>query len=158
MSTFYFFFLKGNFLIWLKILDKTQYWNWWTPIIQSCRGLEPANSRLWGKGVSITQARMDQFIYNLGLELWLYRHYMDPPEVCIEMETWDICQCVRRAWCSQPGVSRTANQRPSGEKGLWTAWRESFWPDTWQSEEMRGRKGRRKGRRAVWSIVGVTNL
>ena len=36
-----------------------------------CRGLEPANSILW----SITLARMNQFLYNLGLDLWLYRRY-----------------------------------------------------------------------------------
>ena len=34
-----------------------------------CRGLKPATFKLWGKGVSITLARMDQFIYNLGLAL-----------------------------------------------------------------------------------------
>ena len=34
-----------------------------------CRGLKPAIFRLRGKGVSITLARMDQFIYNLGVVL-----------------------------------------------------------------------------------------
>ena len=34
-----------------------------------CRGLKPAIFRLRGKGVSITLARMDQFIYNLGVDL-----------------------------------------------------------------------------------------
>ena len=34
-----------------------------------CRGLEPAIFRLRGKGVSITLARMNQFIYNLGVVL-----------------------------------------------------------------------------------------
>ena len=37
--------------------------------VTNCRGLEPAITRLWGKGVSITLARMDQFNYNLGLDL-----------------------------------------------------------------------------------------
>ena len=38
--------------------------------IDNCRlSIEPAITRLWGKGVSITLARMDQFIYNLGLDL-----------------------------------------------------------------------------------------
>ena len=37
--------------------------------VTNCRGLEPVITRLWGKGVSITLARMDQFIYNLGLDL-----------------------------------------------------------------------------------------
>ena len=37
--------------------------------VTSCRGLEPAITRLWGKGVSITLARMDQLTYNLDLDL-----------------------------------------------------------------------------------------
>ena len=41
----------------------------YTVYIYKCRGLEPAIFRLRGKGVSITLARMDQFIYNLGLVL-----------------------------------------------------------------------------------------
>ena len=46
-----------------------------------CRGLEPVIFRLRGKGIFITLARMDQFMYNLGLDLLLYRRYMAPPEV-----------------------------------------------------------------------------
>ena len=46
-----------------------------------CRGLEPVIFRLRGKGIFITLARMDQFIYNLGLDLLLYKRYMAPPEV-----------------------------------------------------------------------------
>ena len=41
----------------------------YTVYIYKCRGLEPAIFRLRGKGVSITLARMDQFIYNLGVVL-----------------------------------------------------------------------------------------
>ena len=51
---------------------------------------------MWGKGVSITLARMDQFIYNLGLDLWLYRHYMAPPEVFMS-ENGDL-RCLSVAY------------------------------------------------------------
>ena len=37
--------------------------------VTKCRGLEPAICRLWGKGVSITLASMEQFLYNLGMVL-----------------------------------------------------------------------------------------
>ena len=38
--------------------------------IDNCRfGIDPEITRMWGKGVSITLARKDQFIYNLGLDL-----------------------------------------------------------------------------------------
>ena len=40
-------------------------------VIKICvyRELEPATSRLWGKGVSTRLVRMDQFMHNLGLVL-----------------------------------------------------------------------------------------
>ena len=37
-----------------------------------CRGLEPAISRLWGKGISITLARMGRSAFNLGVVLCDY--------------------------------------------------------------------------------------
>ena len=37
----------------------------------NCRGLEPVISGLWGKGVTLTLARMDQFMYCTIWE-WIY--------------------------------------------------------------------------------------
>ena len=55
----------------------------------SCKGLEPAIFRLRGKGVTITLARMDQFMYNLGLVL------CDSTGATIRNKVQFLLTCVR---------------------------------------------------------------
>ena len=83
--------------------------------LRYCRGLEPAIFRLWGKGVSITLARMDQFIYNLGLVLCNSTGATGLPRK--SSWRWRLESYVRaygELHTANPVHSRTAAKRRSG--------------------------------------------
>ena len=59
--------------------------------VTTCRVLEPAIFRLWGKGVSTRPVRMDQFTHNLRLVLCdstLYRRYKRKKKYDLQKGGW----------------------------------------------------------------------